>query len=300
MLRNAKFLPLLSILLAALGVAMLSRVVAQQTSTLDVSGSRPLMKAIDAIETKLRVSINYEDPQYQHPDDVQDVTDEVQSPRQRAANPNVRIIVPKPGQLSLYSPILSQRQAASSDVLSLLTQLRAAHEAKNLPGRFVIVQRESVWTVEPSGIRSRAGGLIPAASVLNAHLTFPFQQRNAAECLMLFVKQASQASGAKIGLGAYPIVGFVNVNVACGATDEPANIFLPKLLAEVSARQSLRIPVTPLQSYRLLYDPGIRYYLLSINSAAVNVYNMELPPPGTTNQSPQILGPGFLRGNSKK
>lgn len=272
-------------LLVSVGVAS---AVAQSSPALAVSGSRPLMKADDALESQLNIPINYEDPKLQYAADLQDVTDEVQNPQQRAANPNVRIVVPKRGQLSIAASLLPTQQASASDVMSLLTQFRMAHEAQNLPGRFTLVQRESMWTVEPSGSRSTTGEFVAASSVLNVHITFPFQSRNAVECLMLFVKAVNQGSPEKIDLGAYPIVALVNAPITCGAADEPANVVLPRMFNQVAAVHSAGVP-SVMHSYRLLYDPQLRYYLLNVNSVATNNSNVVTATPAVKTD-PQPTG----------
>lgn len=253
---------------------------AQSPSILTVGGSRPLMKGINAIEAKAGIPINYEDPQFEYPADLQDVTDEARNPQQRAANPNTSIVVPRRAKLSLNSTLFSQQFVTQSDVFSLLIELRKVHDAQNLPGRFEIVQKGSVWTVEPSAVRSKNGTLAAASSVLNTRISLPFQERNSLECLLMVAKETSRASGTRIDVGAYPAVAFANAKLMCGSTDQPANVVLTRLFARIAAVYSAGISPL-LYSYRLLYDSNVKYYLLNVNSVPSNTSNMSTTSPTT-------------------
>jgi hypothetical protein len=240
---------------------------AQTPVRVQVSDPRPLKTAIDQIESTLGIPISYEDPRFEFAGDTQDVTDQVQSARQRAANPTVRIIVPRGGILTLESSILS-KPAQISDVLALVTQLRIGSEANNFPGRFVIKQVGSTPIVEPTAVRGQDGSWKPVGPAMETHITFPSQQRNAAETLKLIAADASQALKIKIGVGRFPVLAFANTSVTVGADDEPANLVLGRLFTQLAVNNSGTAQAAPAYSYRLLYDPGVKYYLLHINAIA--------------------------------
>jgi hypothetical protein len=236
---------------------------AQAPIHVQVNDPRPLKTAIDQVESALGVPINYEDPRFEYVGDVQDVTEQVQSARQHAANPTVRIIVPRGGALALDSTPLPQ-PALISDVLSFVTQLRTACEASNFPGRFLAKQVGSTVVVEPTAIRAADGNWKSVEPAMETRITFPTQQRNAAETLKLVAAKASQALGIKVGVGRLPVLSFVSTSVSVGANDEPANVVLDRLLGQLTAFNSAGVPSVPSYSYRLLYDPGVKYYLLHI------------------------------------
>ena len=73
-----------------------------------VSHPRPLEAALDQLEKKIGLPINYEDPPYECAAEIQDVTDKVQNAQQRAAHPNTRILVPKAGTLAFDATLPAQ------------------------------------------------------------------------------------------------------------------------------------------------------------------------------------------------
>ena len=286
---------LLVVLVVAVAVVVAQ---GQPAAEVTVSGSRPLLQALDVIESKIGVPINYEDPRLQHPADVEDVTDEVQSRAQRAANPHGRVIVPKRGELSIDGAALGLQELASQDVLALLTRLRLAHESKGLPGRFVVRQTGSTWTVEPSAARAGSGKLTPVTPVLSRPIAFRWQQRLAAECLAAIAAQTGSASGTKISVGMYPFRIFGNMTVDCGASNEAANVVLNRLFDQVASKELHdEIDVRFGYSYRLTYDPQLRYYLLSVNAVPMKIGDEDQPQPKGTAVRPSGAGagPGFRR-----
>ena len=77
-------------LLAASFLASTTVVGQSSAINLQVSHARPLEAALDELEKRLAVPINYEDPRFLCPDELQDITAQVQSPAQKAANPRRR------------------------------------------------------------------------------------------------------------------------------------------------------------------------------------------------------------------
>ena len=80
------------------------------------------MAMVDHLQQQFGIAINYEDPPFAYKDDIRDITDQVQSPRQREANPNVRILVPRGGALSM--PAVSVRHGQPADAAVALERTK--------------------------------------------------------------------------------------------------------------------------------------------------------------------------------
>lgn len=249
---NSKSMRLL-ILLASIGGLVLR---AQTPIHISVNQARPLEAALDQLENKLGIPINYEDPRFACPNDVQDVTAQAQNAAQRAANPRTRVIVPRTGALNVDSVLPSAPQAG--DALTVVTALRAQYEANGYPGRFTIKQVGSVLTVQPVAVRGSDCTWAATAPAMETPISFPSQQRDATETLSLILNAVAQRLGIKVGLGNLPMVAFVNRKATVGADNEPANIVLMRLFDQLSPSG-----YSP-YSYHLFYDPGLKYYLADI------------------------------------
>lgn len=256
-----------------------------QTSIINVDDPRPLMRMLDELEQRFGISINYEDPLYQHSDDLVDVTDKVQNPRQRAMNPNVRIMIPRGGQATLEVPVSSQLDSAT--IVNIITNMRLAHEAR-YPGKFTVHRREAGWYVEPTSVRGVSGSMAPQTPVSETSISLPEQQRNAAECLDAILQQAGKKVGVKIGIGMIPAAPFAASSVKCGANNEPLAVVLARLFSAVGGGQNGNGNM----SYRLLYDATVRMYMLNLRTSVSTpaVQNVQ-PPPGIAvpQQSPAFV-----------
>ncbi len=249
---------------------------AQTTVHIAQSQRRPLEAALNQLESQIGIPINYEDPHFECADDIEDVTEQVQNAAQKAAHPNVRIIVPKGGSLALDSLLPSIPQA--SDALAAVTQLRQQHEASGYPGRFSVKAVRSVITVEPNAVRKSDCMWSGTSPVMERTISFPLQTRDATETLTLILNTLAHYTGVKIGLANLPMLSFVKRNVTLRANSEPANAVLVRLFERLS------IPgPTPNLSYHLFFDPGLKYYLADI--AAVTPIRAQ-PPAGPFGGSP--------------
>jgi len=272
--------------LGMLGITSQEHLAAQVATRLEVAGDRPMMKAIDELEARAGIAINYEDPPFENPEDLQDVTAAVQNAAQRAANPAARIIVPRGGTLSFDSPLLAQRIDVN-DLRTLLTQLGVSYEASNVTGRFVVARRGSAFFVEPIAVRARSGPLRSVQSVFSTPISMPLQQRSAAECLLWIAGQVTRNTGLQVGIGAVPFAAFANTTVTIGGgSDQPASALLSQLLAQVSATSAGGEQNIAL-SYRLLFDPGLKYYMLNVHrveASGAGQGPVTAPPGGSVGQ----------------
>ena len=286
-------LSIVTLTAVALNVVSVS---AQTTSVnIQISRPRPLQAALDELERQLGVPINYEDPRFACSEELQDITAQSQTPAQKAANPNARIVVPKGGTLTLASAVPAATPR-TPDALPLITQLRVQHEAKAYAGRFSVTQMGGVYTVQPVSTRNSACVWEPAVPAMETRLSLPTQRRDATETINLILNAVSKQINAKVGLGTIPIHSFINRTVMVGSANQPANATLMQVLQEISAQESAIPPSQPLYSYHLLYDPGVKYYLLHIG--AVPPRQIQQSSPGSVVPAPPLQGlPGGKKVN---
>lgn len=253
---------------------------------IDISDPRPLKAALDVLERTLGVPINYEDPRFASSEDIVDVTEQVQSAQQRAANPRIKIAVPKGGRLTLESAVIS-KVPALADALAIAGQLRAVHEASAFPGKFAVVQVRAMATVEPSALRASDGRWSTAAPAMKTPITIAARQATAAEALAAIAAAIAERLGVKVGVGRFPFVAFANTTINLSASEEPAGVVLVRLFEQVTASGGNAVS-DPTYSYKLLYDPGVKYYLLHVNAVP---RLLEAGSGDTSQQLPE----GFLR-----
>src|ERR1700682_1442721 len=176
-------------------------------STIEVSTGRPLASAVLEIEKIAGIAINYEDVRYEHSADLQDVTDAVMRPEQRALAPaGARVIVPRGGRLSV--PVAVDATTGKLlDVPAITTALNAVLAANNsggFAGKFTLENYGGVFFVHPAQVRDAGGATVAATPVLTTPVSFPQQQRNGAQTIDLILSQVSKVTGFRIELGMIP------------------------------------------------------------------------------------------------
>lgn len=240
---------------------------------------RPLNAAADKLEERFGIPINYEDARIETNDEIIDITDQVQSPRQRAANPNVRIRVPKGGEYAIDLP-LSTAQPSQGHIQDLVVRLISHHEAKSLPGRFRVVQIASPYgsmlAIEPTAVRAAGGGWKSTPSVLSLPISFPATTRSGLETLTVIASAVERASGIKTVVGTVPLNAVAQSSMTLGASQQPANAVLVQFLQQLAGAQGLPNSPHIHFSYRFLFDPVDRLYVLNLQ--AVLLRSRVTPP----------------------
>jgi hypothetical protein len=118
--------------------------------------------------------------------------------------------------------------------------------------------------------------------------TFPAQARAAASTLSLILTTLSQELGGKVGLANLPMLAFANKSATLGASGEPASAVLVRVFEQLSVPR----PASS-YSYHLLFDPGVKYYMLDISAVAPGRSDANTPAlPART--------PGFTPGAESK
>jgi len=271
-----------------------------KTVTLTADGPRPLAKAVLEIEGLSGIPINYEDFRIEHPPDMNDVTDVVQGPAQKAANPNSRIIVPRGGHFSanILVDAVTGKLTHTTDVAHALNAILAAYRSSNLPGDFSLESFNGVFLIAPVRARAATGTTVPFVPIFSTRITLREVQRNAYQTLKLILDQVAKAVDFRIGLGAVPR-GTTASQITIGAEDEPASHVIARLMGSLATygHRASDSSWVPGLSYTLLYDPGLKYYMFNIfNIHSVVKIDVTSPmreviPRPTPGSRPRTLGP---------
>lgn len=248
-----------------------------------VNSGRPVADAILELERLSGKAINFEDVRYEHPADLADVTDRVMTPAQRAlAGPFARVIVPGGGSLTVTIPVDAATQKLTDALLlqNALNLLLAQHRSAALPGAYALRNSADRLFVEPVQVRASSGNAVPSASVLLSPITLALAERTALETLQLVLDQASRGSGYRIDVGSLPLAAFARNRLRFGADRRQASEVLADLLAAVGRAAPEQAPK---MSYRLLFDPQLKYYMFNVHVVeGAEMALMPGPPPSST------------------
>jgi hypothetical protein len=248
-----------------------------------VNNGRPVADAILELERLSGKAINFEDVRYEHPADLADVTDRVMTPAQRAlAGPFARVIVPRGGSLTVTIPVDAATQKLTDALLlqNALNLLLAQQRSAALPGAYALRNSADRLFVEPVQVRASSGNAVPSPSVLLSPITLPLAERTALDTLQLVLDQASRGSGYRIDVGSLPLAAFARNRLRFGADRRQASEVVADLLAAVAAVGRAAPEQAPKMSYRLLFDPQLRYYLFNVHVVeGTEIALVSGPPP---------------------
>jgi hypothetical protein len=238
------------------GGFFLSLLSAQTPTTITNSDRRPLVGALDQLQSKIGIIINYEDVPYVNAGDLEDVS----TPQQRASAPGFHQMVPRGGTVSTV--------ASGTGDLASLNSLLTSYRAAGLPGDFTIEHANGQAYVIASKVLAVDGAVKDVVSAMKLSITLPYSEQEAIQFESAIFSEIGKATGVKIAVGSFPRYEF-RKKIGFGASNEPARDVLARLLAAV-------MPSTPL-SYRLLFDPLLKYYVLNLQPASPPVARTLVP-----------------------
>ncbi|MEJ2010280.1 MAG: peptidoglycan-binding domain-containing protein [Acidobacteriota bacterium] len=194
--------------------------------TIQVTGIRPVARAMDVIEKRYGVLIDYMDPPYVAPQDLQLYRSVQGIPPLMATSlgPKTRTISVHywqvPGTPEGVAPIYQCKTGAAGcaavttrpqgGIEGLIQQV--LHQFAEQGGQIFTVRRLEMpygarWEVYPAYARDRSGTMVAQPDFLSTRISIPKARRWPAEMFNLIVQQLNQVSGAKfsVGLLQYPI-----------------------------------------------------------------------------------------------
>ncbi len=258
--------------LTVLGLALVGAVVTNTSAVpgrvsqgveqmrLSVADPRPLAKGIETLEARYGWVITYEDPPYANDDEVADVTTAVRKDLNKFKPGKApKVLVPKGGSLTIDYEVASDTKRPH-DPSAVVRQLFEAYSARGHAGTFRLESSGRILHVIPNATRNKEGVLTPVASPLDAGITFAPGQ-NGSETLEAFCAAVSEATGTKVVMGTIPL-GLFSRPIQRGASGQKARDVLVGLLEETKRGPDL--------TWQLLYDPGMKTYVLNVLIVAVS------------------------------
>ena len=240
--------------------------VSSQDRTLSVDSHRALDAAVDQLHARYGWVITYQDPPYEYPDDLVNITppgtmvDGILArkhmvPRKRSVT--VAYSEPKTG-----SP--EDKHKTLDEIVKGFREAGA--------GEFRIHHRGPVSHIVPKTVRRASGGWEQVSSLCDIEVSFPPAMRTIHESVMLILSQVSQRMGTHIFAGLMPWNRMLNGVYMTGAQNENACDALVEVLESVNFRRAeMHAPMIH-GTWAMLYDPTIKQY-------AFNVSFIEAPKP---------------------
>ena len=214
---------------------------------------RPVSEAVRQIEKHFRRVITYEDISYVHPDDIEDVTEQVR----RDGNLSKRVLAMRREAIDVtFTPRGSD---IDKQIEGVLQQVVADARVRGNTGDFHIDRRPGAFHVLPIARKGTKGELEPYSSPLETRVTLPHQDETAGEWLMRLTREVSRVWGRELEVGIMPINLMVQRRVSIEAHDERARDVLWRAL------QSLGRPL----SWQLLCGVGEQAF------CALNIHIVE-------------------------
>jgi hypothetical protein len=244
-------------------------VVGQSASAIDVTDHRPLAGALTALEVRMGISINYEDIPYESAADVEDVS----TPQQRAQYPGYRLLVPRKGTVRASIDAFNGRTAA--DAITNVHALLQSYRANRLPGDFTVEQANGMLYVVPAKASDSAGRIREVSSPMTTLVTIPYAERQAIDAVAAVLNAVSKTIGVRMEVGSIPAPA---MKVVITANQEPARDVLAKLFTKI-------VPAPT--SYRLLFDPQDKAYMLNVQVATPAETGGGITAPVGTNTAPR-------------
>ena len=245
--------------------------------SMEVTDGRPVAETIRTLTKKYPTVVTYEDPRYEYPGDIKDVTEEVRSRLSGPAGASTkRILVPGGGTLRFSYEANVDANGRPANVRETLEAVLTANMNSAFPGRFRIEQTGEVFHVIPTQVRNQRGDWVAQASVLDARITLPRREMNGYEMLVAITEAVSDATGIHVGLTSGDANSFFNHSGYLQADNEVARSVLLRTLYAINNRFT----------WSLLYGPDVKWYALNISAVAPTERAPFAPPPIDPDQPP--------------
>lgn len=236
--------------LAAIGIALCCPLSAQErVLTIDIHDYRPLAKALVMLQTATGVPINFEEPPYEHEDDLE-----------RSG----KILAPR--KAHLRSELRLAEEAATPDLASAkrnVEMLLKDATRCSIPGQYAVHEDGGFLTVVPIAIRGKGGTDAAATPISSSMIRITDRQAIVGTMLQEAVQAVSAFSGKKVACCLdIPSNFFIDQEVQL--PDPPPQTFGGLVTAIVNTYRTGSNP-RPKMYWQLLFDPGMQTYYLNIH-----------------------------------
>jgi hypothetical protein len=210
-----------NVIIRVLSISMLASLIsAQAPTTITNSDRRPLVGALDQLQNKLGMIVNYEDIPYANTSDLEDVS----TPQQRASTPGFHLMVPRKGTVGTAV-------TAPGDLASL-NELLTSYRTAGLPGDFTVEQANGEVYVIATKALAVDGTVQNVVSAMKATITLPYGEQQGSDIETAILNAVGKATGVKIVVGSFPLSTFKK-KISFGANNEPARDVLARFLGRV-------------------------------------------------------------------
>ena len=229
-------------------------------NSIDVTDARPIPRALDIIEQRYGVTIDYVDAEYSNPQDLQTVTVIRGVPAKKP------FPIPKVRALNLYYQEMSGTPIGGITALiqSVLTQF-ANDGGPVFAVRELTMPYGPRWEVYPKEARDPSGALVAQPDVLDAVIQIPTEKRTSSEMVGEIGRQLSATRGRKFNIAQFRDAPIRGDNVERGAENVTALTALLRLTGQQEA-------------LRAFYMPDNNQYYVSIGPRPYHQPTRPLPP----------------------
>jgi hypothetical protein len=211
---------------------------AQRSQPLELSvlDGRPLSAVISQLEIRYGWTITYEDPPYDSPFEVDDVTLQVARDPKHFKG---KVLVPRTRGFDFKYPNVDQPQAEELPA-ALVRDYNMVND-----DRFRLLRTGTFFHVVPSVSGNRNGQPTERRSRLDVRVTIPVADRSVSETVELVVAQVRERAGAPLVAGRLPTNLLLQKKLRTGATNEPARDVLVRVLTSTGRDLSWQIRCDP-------------------------------------------------------
>ncbi len=230
---------------------------------LSVEDGRPVAKAILMLEDKYGWVVTYEDPRYVHDSEITDIALKVRKDLDKYKPGEVPpVLVPRGGALEFTYEVVPNTKLPP-DLAMVVQKLLDAQAARSNGGRFRLESSGKIMHVIPTAIKNSKGVLVPQQSVLETIISLPTEERTVYDKLKSICAAIRHATRIPVVLGTIPEGWFRRERDKQGAARQKARDVLVNTFATMDYGTNL--------SWRLLYDPGDKIYVLNIRLVSKQV-----------------------------
>ncbi len=215
---------------------------------------RPLAQILNALQENYGWQINYEDARYTFKPDFS----EVAAPHYLNPKAGATIKVPSGGAFTIEVGS-SKDSATMPDEEKTLRSIVESYNQSGNPGRFE-VRKSTTGSFEIVGIGAHdpSGKIASTQPALDFPIFIPRKQRSAFQAVQAICTSLSQHGHIPVSLGVYPTGLFRVTRSTIGGSRIEARLLLAEALQATGRKMS----------WRLLYDPETRTYVLNVAPVA--------------------------------
>jgi len=224
---------------------------------LSVESGRPVAEAILRLEGKYGWVITYEDPRYVHDSEIADVTLEVRRDLEKYKPGEApKVLVPRGGSLEFTYDVVPGTNLPL-DPAKVVQRLLDAQALRSNGGRFRLESKSKIMHVIPTAMKNSDGTLVPQGSVLDTIISLPAVDRTIYEKMESICAAITRAGNMQVELGTIPTNLFLQHQDHQGVVSQTAREVLVDTFEKMDYGTNL--------SWRLLYGPGTKKYILNIH-----------------------------------